>query len=228
MLVRNDHQVCPSLMGPRASLPLTTDAFVTSLRLRVPHPGRVGTRVAASSFGVCLPQIGEKHPPSFPDLGVAMDTHNEVGRGLLPIQWGVICISVGFLLVGILGFVPGVTSNAEDLEWVGHDGNVLLLAVFEVSIFHNLVHVTFGIIGLLASRWARASQTYLVGGGLIYLVLWVYGLVIDQSSDANFIPLNDADNWLHLGLGAAMVLLGILLGPRSRSSGSFTNVDYRS
>jgi hypothetical protein len=46
--------------------------------------------------------------------------------------------------------------------------------------------------------------------------LWVYGLAIDHDTDANFVPLNDADNWLHLGLGAGMVLLGLLLTDRHR------------
>jgi len=150
------------------------------------------------------------------------------GRGKLPVQWVVIVISLGFLLVGILGFIPGVTTNVDDLQWLGHDEDALLLDVFEVSIFHNLVHGAFGLVGLLAARSARASQIYLVLGGLVYLALWVYGLVIDHSSDANFIPVNDADNWLHLALGVTMVLLGILLQPRTRGSRSLTNVDYRS
>ncbi len=60
------------------------------------------------------------------------------------------------------------------------------------------------------SRSARTAVTYLIGGGGVYLVLWVYGLLIDQESDANFVPLNDADNWLHLGLGLGMIALGLL------------------
>ncbi len=60
------------------------------------------------------------------------------------------------------------------------------------------------------SRSARTAVTYLIGGGAVYLVLWVYGLLIDQESDANFVPLNDADNWLHLGLGLGMIALGLL------------------
>jgi len=47
---------------------------------------------------------------------------------------------------------------------------------------------------------------------VIYLVLWVYGLVIDQSSAVNFVPINTADNWLHLGLGVVMIALGVALG----------------
>ncbi len=49
-------------------------------------------------------------------------------------------------------------------------------------------------------------------------MLWIYGLVIDHDADANFVPLNDADNWLHLGLGVGMVALGLLVG-RKREEG---------
>ena len=49
---------------------------------------------------------------------------------------------------------------------------------------------------------------------MIYLVLWIYGLVIDENSSANFVPVNNADNWLHLLLGLGMVAAGFALGRR--------------
>ncbi|MGY4857012.1 DUF4383 domain-containing protein [Cryobacterium sp. AP23] len=52
---------------------------------------------------------------------------------------------------------------------------------------------------------------------MIYLVLWLYGLFIDQDAAANFVPMNTADNWLHLGLGVVMIMLGVALG-RSRTN----------
>jgi hypothetical protein len=49
----------------------------------------------------------------------------------------------------------------------------------------------------------------------VYLVLWIYGLVIDQESAANFVPVNSADNWLHLILGLGMIALGVALSRRT-------------
>jgi hypothetical protein len=49
-------------------------------------------------------------------------------------------------------------------------------------------------------------------GGVIYLVLWLYGLIIDKTSNANFVPINTADNWLHFVLGLGMIALGVALG----------------
>ena len=41
-------------------------------------------------------------------------------------------------------------------------------------------------------------------------MVWIYGVVVEHDSDANFVPLNSADNWLHFVLFVAMVILGIL------------------
>ena len=69
---------------------------------------------------------------------------------------------------------------------------------------------------MAAARSFSGSRVYLIGGGLIYGLLWIYGLVVDEGTTANFVPLNDADNWLHLGLFVLMVLLGVVLGSENR------------
>ena len=81
-----------------------------------------------------------------------------------------------------------------------------------MSILHNIVHLGFGVAGILLARTFSGARSYLIGGGIIYAVLWIYGLVIDQQSAANFIPVNTADNWLHFVLAVGMVAVGIILG----------------
>jgi hypothetical protein len=114
-----------------------------------------------------------------------------------------------FLIVGIAGFIPGITTHLYGgLHFAGHTGSSQLLGIFHVSVLHNLVHLAFGIAGLALSRTWETARTFLIGGGIIYLVLWLYGLVIDKSSSANFVPLDTADNWLHFALGVGMIGLG--------------------
>ncbi|MGA8978418.1 MAG: DUF4383 domain-containing protein [Pedococcus sp.] len=125
-----------------------------------------------------------------------------------------------FLLVGILGFVPGITSNYDQLDFASHDSGAQLLGIFQVSILHNLVHLAFGLAGLAMARTARTAFTFLVGGGVIYLVLWIYGLVIDKDSAANFVPVNSADDWLHFVLGVGMIAAGMLLRNRADAGGA--------
>lgn len=141
------------------------------------------------------------------------------GRGTLArytaVQKAALAVGAVFLLVGILGFIPGITTDYDMLSWAGHESGAKLLGIFEVSVLHNLVHLAFGVAGVLMARTFNAARSYLIGGGVIYLVLWLYGLVIDRSSQANFVPVNNADNWLHFVLGVTMIALGVLLGRRA-------------
>ena len=122
-----------------------------------------------------------------------------------------------FVLVGILGFIPGITTHFGDMGFAGHDSDAMLLGVFQVSILHNIVHLLFGVVGLAAARNAVNARRYLIVGGVIYLVLWIYGLLVSQNSDANFVPLNTADDWLHFVLGVGMIVLGFVLS-RNRTT----------
>ena len=124
-------------------------------------------------------------------------------------------VAAVFALVGVLGFVPGITTSYSEITFAGHESDALLLGLFQVSILHNVVHLLFGAAGFALARSDSGARMFLLGGGALYLVLWIYGLVIESDSAANFVPLNDADNWLHLVLGAGMVACGLLLGRRS-------------
>jgi len=116
---------------------------------------------------------------------------------------------LAFLLAGVGGFIPGVTSNSDQLETSGRESGAKLLDLFQVSVLHNVVHLLFAV-GLLAAARYSWSRLYLLGGGIVYLGVAAYGLLVDQGSDANFLPINDADTLLHVGLGLAMIVLGVL------------------
>jgi hypothetical protein len=135
--------------------------------------------------------------------------------GLTPIQKAAAAVGIVFVLVGILGFVPGITTHYKDMKFAGHQSEAMLLGTFCVSILHNIVHLLFGLVGLAMSRTVNGARTFLIGGGVIYLVLFVYGILIDKNSKANFIPINNADNILHLILGIAMIGVGVALGRRA-------------
>ncbi len=136
-----------------------------------------------------------------------------------PVQLAATVVGAVFVLVGIAGFIPGVTTDYDTLQFAGHESEAKLLGVFAVSILHNIVHLAFGVVGLVMARSARNAFLYLVAGGVIYLLLWLYGLIIDHDSAANFVPVNTADNWLHLLLAIGMIALGFALGRPARTAG---------
>ena len=123
-----------------------------------------------------------------------------------PVQTVARLVGIVFLLVGIAGFIPGITTNLYDgLEFAGDNGNAELLGLFQVSVLHNIVHALFGI-GILMAATPQGARTFLLGSGAIYIVLFVLGIL----GGGDWVPINDADNWLHLALGVGLIALGLI------------------
>jgi hypothetical protein len=129
----------------------------------------------------------------------------------MAVQGAALLVATTFLVVGLLGFIPGVTTDYGLLHWAGPHSGAKLFGVFAVSGVHNVVHLVFAVVGFVLIRSYASARAYLIGGGLAYLALWVYGMFIGHDSGANFVPVNGADNVLHFGLGVAMVILGLTL-----------------
>lgn len=141
-------------------------------------------------------------------------------RDKSPVQVGALLVGIVFLAVGVLGFVPGITTSYGDMNFIGEGSEAKLLGLFQVNVVHNIVHLLFGIVGIALTRTWGGARTFLIGGGIVYGVLWIYGVVIDLGSEANFVSINTADNWLHLGLSAGMIGLGLVLGRQGASERS--------
>ncbi len=130
-------------------------------------------------------------------------------RDRTPIQAAAMLVSIVFVLVGILGFIPGITTDGPG-KFSGEDSEAQLLGIFDVSILHNIVHLAFGLIGLAMARTIEGARTFLIGGGVVYLALWLLGMF----SAMDWLPADTTDHWLHLGLGVALLGTGLLLSRR--------------
>jgi len=139
-----------------------------------------------------------------------------------PVQVAALIVSVVFLLVGVAGFIPGITSDYDSMQFAGHESGAMLLGVFQVSVLHNIVHLLFGLVGLALARTFAGARNYLIGGGVIYALLWLYGLFVGDDHQANFVPVNNADDWLHFVLAVGMIALGALLGRRATTAAPAT------
>jgi hypothetical protein len=131
-------------------------------------------------------------------------------RDRTPIQAVAALAGVVFLLVGVLGFIPGITTHYSDLSFAGHESGAKLLGSFQVSILHNIVHLLVGVVGLGLAKTVDGARSFLTGCGVVYLALWVLGAV-----GGDWIPVNTADNWLHFALGIGMITLGFVTDRRT-------------
>lgn len=140
-------------------------------------------------------------------------TISHAHRALLasPMQKAATAGALGFLVGGVLGFVPGVTTNLDEMTFMGPDSGALLFGLFQVSVLHNAIHLVIGGIGLaMASTW-KGAHKFLLGAGLFTMAAWIYGMAVGgHHIAANFVPFNDADTWLNLGVGAVMMTMAIL------------------
>src|SRR6478736_2039492 len=125
----------------------------------------------------------------------------------MAVQAAALLVAGGFLVIGVLGFIPGATTDYDLLEWSGHHSGAKLFGIFAISGLHNVLHLVSGFVGVALARTYAASRAYFLGGGLVYLALWLHGLFMARG----LLPINGADNWLHFGLGIGMILLGLTL-----------------
>ncbi len=81
------------------------------------------------------------------------------------VQTAALVVAAVFALVGILGFIPGITTNYGDMAFAGHNSEAMLLGVFQVSILHNIVHLLFGVAGFALARTVSGAAADQVAAG---------------------------------------------------------------
>ena len=120
-----------------------------------------------------------------------------------------ILFGIVFLAVGILGFVPGVTTDVN--------GMPMLLGIFHVNAAHNFVHIASGVVFLLCGMaGAGASRMFFKIFGLVYALVAVLGFMKGNDYLLGYISNNTATTWLHVVLALAMLWLGF--GPRNTAT----------
>lgn len=113
---------------------------------------------------------------------------------------------VVFIVVAVLGFIaPGGLVMAMDPT------TGMVLGVFPVNLLHNIVHLAFGVWGLVASRAWSGSKTFFTVGGVIYAILTCVGFLSPMGF--GLVPLGGADIWLHAVLAIAMLGIGFTAKP---------------
>ena len=119
-----------------------------------------------------------------------------------------------FLLVGIAGFIPGMVTPPPAGPDVAVDaGFGRLMGLFPINALHNLVHIAFGIWGLVAYRSFSAARLYGRGVAVIYVLLAVMGLIPGLNTTFGLVPIYGHDVWLHALLAVVAAYFGFVATP---------------
>jgi hypothetical protein len=125
-------------------------------------------------------------------------------RRRTPAQWYCLLAGLSLLLAGILGFFADASFDTGD----GIQGDELL-KIFEVNGIHNLIHVASGLLLIAASPKRASARAVAIAFGLVYGVVTIIGL-IDGEDVLGLIPVNPADNILHIALTALGLITGLI------------------
>ena len=115
-----------------------------------------------------------------------------------------------FLLAGLSGFIPGLSPEHVHPGMTVTSGSRLALSLFPVNVLHNIVHLAFGIWGLLAARSVFGSLIYARSVAVIYGLLTILGLIPATSTTFGLVPLYGNDIWLHAGLALVAAYFGFI------------------
>jgi hypothetical protein len=108
------------------------------------------------------------------------------------------------VLVGIVGFL------VEPSFAVGDNAQRGTLILFDINGWHNVVHLLSGIVGLAMAGTAAKARLFSIGYGVVYVLVTILGFAVgDGGLLLSIIPINTADNVLHLAIAVTGIGIGL-------------------
>lgn len=109
-------------------------------------------------------------------------------------------LGVVFVLAGVAGFIDPLSPDGEvfGLFFVGEPGTL-----------HNLIHLLSGVVALAAvSTGEAAARMYAQVFGVVYALVTILGFIVGEGEILGIVPVNQADNVLHLAIAAGLLYFG--------------------
>jgi hypothetical protein len=108
------------------------------------------------------------------------------------------------VLVGLVGFL------VEPSFAVGDNAQRGTLILFDINGWHNVVHLLSGIVGLAMAGTAAKARLFSIGYGIVYVLVTILGFAVgDGGLLLSIIPINTADNVLHLAVAVTGIGVGL-------------------
>ena len=126
------------------------------------------------------------------------------------VRTAALLFGIVYLAVGALGFVPGIAEPATHEGVTMEHGSAMLLGLFPVNTLHNIVHLLFGLWGVMAYRSVSGSVGYFRAVAVIFALLTVLGLLPQTNNLFGLVPLHGNDVWLHALLALVAAYFGFV------------------
>ena len=125
-----------------------------------------------------------------------------------PAQLYATLVGAVLVIAGIIGFFYSADFGTGEAEVASGSDDVF--GILAVNGWHNLIgHLAIGLFLLAAA--GRAARSAVLGVGLLYVVLAVWGFIVVEDGFGDIlglIPVNTEDNVLHLILGLTGLAAG--------------------
>jgi Domain of unknown function (DUF4383) len=113
-------------------------------------------------------------------------------------------LGVVYVLVGVLGFLPGFVSEGAPSGMPSASGS--LIGIFPINALHNVVHLAIGAALLYGATATPAAILVSRVVGIVYALVGVAGLVAPDGF--GLLPLGGLDIGLHLATAAVLLYIG--------------------
>jgi hypothetical protein len=113
-------------------------------------------------------------------------------------------------LGGVLVLVVIVGFLVEPSFGVGDSAQRGTLILFDINGWHNVVHLLSGVVGLAMAGTAARARLFSIGYGVVYVLVTILGFAVgDGGLLLSIIPINTADNVLHLVIAVTGIAIGL-------------------
>lgn len=119
-----------------------------------------------------------------------------------------------YVLVGIMGFIPGLSTHPSDAPHLSvESGHGYLMGLFPINILHNIVHLIIGVWGIVASRNLGGARFFAQALAVVYGLLAILGLIPATNTTFGLIPIHGHDVWLHALSALIAAYFGFIARP---------------
>ena len=118
-------------------------------------------------------------------------------------------LGVVFIIAGVAGFIDALSPNDK------------VFGIFFVGdgVLHNLIHLLSGVAALAAvSAGESAARMYAQVFGVVYALVTILGFIVGEGEILSLVPVNQADNVLHLAIAAGLLYFGFSSAPTARTT----------